>query len=161
MQFPVLHFFFGVWLLFFQEDIPFKPNEEFEIKLEYEFKPRPPGDKDNSVYFSESQKEHDRRNSSSMLPYLKLNVKVLKSAPEEDRLRVVRNIDNVGFNRRIVEGEEFQIDMGFTDDMKDRVKPYEYTIFLLSAKKKKISRIVILVDKDGSFFINREKRGKL
>ena len=155
----MLAWFAGLFFLF-QQEIPFKPNSEFEIKLQYEFKLRPAGDI-STVNFNESQKERSGRVSGVMLPYLTLNVKVLLPTTEEERCKVVRNLDNVSFNRKIEVGKEFQIDMGFTDDMKDRIKPYEYTVFFLSDKKEKISRIVIFVDKDGSFLVNGEKRGKL
>jgi hypothetical protein len=52
------------------------------------------------------------------------------------------------------------LDMGFTDDMIDRVHAHEYTLTFIDANKLPVNRIVINVAEDGSFFVNGEKRGK-
>ncbi|HET9486931.1 MAG TPA: hypothetical protein VFO54_05835, partial [Chryseosolibacter sp.] len=52
------------------------------------------------------------------------------------------------------------MDLGFTDDMKDRVTPHEYTLTFVSEEKVPLEVILIKVDEDGSFFVNGEKRGK-
>ena len=59
------------------QDLPHKPKEEFEIKLDYQFKNRPTQDL-SSVHLDETRKEHDRRVSSAPLPFLVLNIKMLK-----------------------------------------------------------------------------------
>jgi hypothetical protein len=50
--------------------------------------------------------------------------------------------------------------MGYTDDMKDRVTAYEYTVHFMDNDRNEISCILISVSADGSFLVNNEKRGK-
>ena len=50
--------------------------------------------------------------------------------------------------------------MGFTDDVKAHVSPYEISIIFASKEKKEISRIHLLIQEDGTFLVNGEKRGK-
>lgn len=153
--------FATLWLLFlpFLQDIPLKPKEEFEIKLNYQFKQRPHADV-NAVYLEETQREKDRRTSSDVLPYLVLNVKMVKLSEQEVRVRVENNKDTRNSSKKITEGMILPIDVGFTADVKDRVAPHEYTLTFLSPQKSGVSKVVIFVDEDGTFLVNGEKRGK-
>ena len=77
------------------------------------------------------------------------------------KLRVVDNLNNKVLSKKVYDGLEFEINIGFTDDVKDRVTANEYTIFIQNEKREHQSKIVILVDEDGMFLINDEVRGKL
>lgn len=146
--------------IFVQDQIPFKPKEEFEVKLNYAFKSRPAPDHPSFRFDSET-KDRDNQNSSSILPYLILNLKVVKASSAEVRLKVVSNQDASVLAKKIKDGFEFPIDIGFTDDVKDRVTAHEYTVYFLDDDKKEQSKIVIFVEADGSFLVNGEIRGKL
>lgn len=146
-------------LFSYLQDIPFKPKEEFEIKLNYQFKQRPQADA-NAVYLDETQREKERRNSTDMLPYLVLNVKMLKLSEEEVRIRLENNLDSRVVNKKVTEGMILPIDVGFTADVKDRTAAHEYKLTFLSPKKSGVSKVVIFVDEDGTFLVNGEKRGK-
>ena len=54
-----------------------------------------------------------------------------------------------------------KLDLGFTDDIKDRVGAYEYTVFFLNEDKDQVSKIVIYFEKDGTYLVNGETRGKI
>jgi len=152
------------WLLCliisFQAEVPFKPKNEFEIKLNYSFKQRSP-EEHNTFRYDAHEKGHNSQNSSSMLPYLILNVKILKATSTEMKLKVVNNLSGKTISKKVHEGLEFEIVMGFTDDVKDRVTANEYTIFMQNEKREHQSKIVIFVGEDGAFLINDEVRGKL
>ncbi len=142
-----------------QAVVPYKPSEEFEVKLDYQFKVRPA----SSAYefkFDESSQEHSRRVNNSPLPYLTLNVEILKANENEERILGFKGATQFMTKRGIKSGSTVSIEMGFTDDMKDRVTPHEYTLFLLDKSKQQVSKIVIFIEEDGSFFVNGEKRGK-
>lgn len=141
----------------FVQDIPFKPKEHFEIKLDYQFRPRPHG-APNTVYL-DSRKDY-QRTASTVLPYLVLNIRLLQLPGEKMRLRITNNRDNKAVYRKVNLNTALALDMGFTDDMKDRVTAYAYELTFTDAEKKPIERILITVDEDGSFFVNGEKRGK-
>lgn len=148
--------FFSIFSL---QDVPFKPKEDFDVKLDYQFKQRPPSDP-NAVKFDETFKERQRRVSTDMLPYLILKIRMLRLEEGEERFRISNNMDRRIVNKKLNLNTLISLDLGFTDDVKDRVSPYEYTIHTLSPDKKELSRIVIFVGEDGSFYVNGEKRGK-
>lgn len=152
-----------LWLLFMQqqEDIPFKPKDEFEVNLNFEFRQRPQADI-SKVEFNETQREHTRRSSTGPLPYLRLNLSVLKVGEGEFRLRVIKNTDTHATSaRKLEQGMQVKLDLGYTDDIKDRISAYEYIAYFLSDDKKPLTRVVIYFDKDGTYYVNGEKRGRL
>jgi hypothetical protein len=143
-----------VLIVFLMQDVPFKPKEEFEIKLDYQFKHRPTS---NHAWVAA---ETVADNSNSVLPYLVLNVKVLKISNEEVRLRIKNNKEAAFTNKKITEGSIIPIELGFTDDVKDRVTAHDYTLTFINPDKVGVSLIHILIDSDGSFYVNDERRGK-
>jgi hypothetical protein len=153
-----LALFIGCVALFFQE-VPLKPKEEFDLKLQYEFKQRDQ-DSRNSVRLHETTAEQARRTNTSLLPYVGIKLKLLNYVPEEVKVKVTDNLGNVVLNKKVKQDDVIFINMGFTDDMKDRVTAFEYTVRFLDDDKKELSRILISVLADGSFFVNNEKRGK-
>jgi hypothetical protein len=148
--------FISVFLL---QEVPYKPKEEFEVKLNYQFKQRPTAST-SAVYLDETQREKERRTSSDVLPYLILNVKLLKLSEEEVRIKVINNLSSRVINKKISPDMVLPLDVGFTADMKDRVSPHEYILTFLSPKRSELSKVVIFVEEDGTFLVNGEKRGK-
>jgi hypothetical protein len=141
------------------QEIPVKPKDEFEIKLDYQFKNRPTQDL-NSVHLDETRKEYERRTSTTPLPFLTLNIKMLKLSENEVKLRVTNNLTAHVVNKKVEEGTVVPLLLGFTDDVKDRVTANKYILTLMSPKKSETSKIEILVEEDGTFLVNGEKRGK-
>ena len=148
----LLLLFLSVFL--FQDQIPFKPNSQFEINLDFKFKPRPYVEK--TVEF-----EAHRTSSSAPLPYLYLNIKVLKLDVEELRWRIENNKGTSLYSKKAEEGMVARLDLGFTDDIKDRVSSHEYIVYFVGKDKKLMSRILIHFDEDGTYHVNQERRGKL
>jgi hypothetical protein len=138
-----------------QDQTPYKPREEFEIKLDFEFRDRPAANA-NTIELSQTQSR-----AAGPLPYLYLNLRVLKPSPEEVRVRVIENGVRTALNRKFDMNAVLKLDMGYTDDIKDRIKAYEYTVYYLTADKKPVSKVVIYFDEDGVYFVNNEKRGKI
>lgn len=147
--------FLSLFLFFQDESVPLKPSDEFELKIDYTFRQRPMKDT-NTVNLSETKKT-----SAGPLPFLSINFKAIKLQPEESRLKIISNIGDVVMNRKITEQQLIKFDMGFTVDLKERVKPHEYTIYFLSSDKAEKSKIIVSVEEDGTFLVNQEKRGKL
>ena len=147
--------------IFLQQDqTPLKPKGEFEIKLDFEFRDRPLADP-NKLEYNQTQREFDRSRATGPLPYLYLDVRVLKQIPEEVRIRVIENGTKTVFNKKFDMNTVLKLDMGYTDDIKDRVSAYEYAVFFLSADKVPLSKVMIRFDEDGTYFVNDEKRGKI
>jgi len=148
-------------VLFFtamQQDVRYKPNDEFDVKLQYEFRQRII--EHATIYPSDGSGASVRKASSTLLPYLDIQLKMLKLHRDEVRLRIVNNKGESVYGRKVKEGDVASINIGFTDDVKDRVSAHEYTATFLTADRKEISRIVITVNEDGTFLVNNEKRGK-
>lgn len=138
---------------FFQESVPFKPSEEYEFTLSYEFRNKPGIDR-FEVDWSNTQKY-----SEGTLPYAKLKIKLLKLSEEEERAKIVTNLGHRIYSRKASIDTPIEVELGFTDDLKDHVSAFEYDIIFFS-KRKDVSRINLYVEEDGSFLVNGEKRGK-
>lgn len=148
-------------LLLFQDNPPFKAKEDFEIKFVLSFKHRS-STEHTSVRVEETVEERQRRLNTNPLPYLNLVVKVLNIKPEEVRLKVIKDdLHSVLNKKKIEEGMEFTIEVGFTDDVKDKVSGYKHVVQFLSEDKKVISIILIEFDEDGNYMVNGERRGKV
>ena len=145
--------------LFTVQDVPLKPSEEFDIKLDYNFRSRPAADY-NTVVLGETPRGYKQRTSEGVLPYLILHVRPLKLPLEKMRVRVSNNRDDKALQRKVAVNTDIELDLGFTDDMKDRVTPHEYVLTFLDEEKAPVDKIVINIAEDGSFFVNGERRGK-
>jgi hypothetical protein len=143
-----------------QDTVPYKAMDEFELKLDFVFKDRQRADP-NKVELDQSRKEYERSRGSGPLPYLFLDFRVLKQQPTELRVRVIENNDKLVHNKKIDIKTVLKLELGFTDDIKDRVGAYEYTILLLDDDKKPVSRIVVYFEKDGTYLVNGQVRGKI
>jgi hypothetical protein len=149
-------------ILFFthtQDEVPLKPKEDFEIKFDLSFKQRSHDEK--AVYLSETRAEHQKRTSSTPLPFLKLLIKIKRLESEEIKVKVIRDDKSTLLSKKAEPDMEFKLEVGFTDDIKDQVSGYKHVVQFLSSKKEVLSRIVIEFDKDGNYFVNGEKRGRI
>jgi len=143
-------------ILFFQEATPFRHEDNFEVKLHYDFKQRPVPER-NEVNFLEVNKIRD----TSLLPYLEVDVGLSNLSVAEYRYKVVDNFGVVHNALKLKADKPIHIDMGFTDDMKDRTGPHVYEIIILTKKRKPLNRIRFEVAKDGTFYLNDKLNGKL
>jgi hypothetical protein len=140
-------------LLFFQKaEVPLKPSDEFEIKLDYQLKQKPISDRFSIDYYDTKE--------SGMLPYLVLNVKFLKLSDQEVKAKITDSRNKLIFNKKVSLADVLKLDIGYTDDVKDRVTSHKFNIVLISPDRKDVSRIYILIEEDGTFLVNDEVRGK-
>lgn len=147
--------FLAIVLPILQNDVPFKASDEFELTMNYDLRTRP-APEGHKIDFEKS------RIGIGPLPYLGLTLKSIKANPGEERVRIVNNYRDVVANKKLKPGFELSFDLGFTADMKDRVKAHEYTIYFQSKSgKDNISRILVQVAEDGTFLVNNEVRGRL
>lgn len=144
-------------LVFFNGSIPFKPNDEFDLKLEFQFKPRHIQEHQNVMDLG-----YERLNQSTgPLPYLYAHLTVLKVRDDEVKIKIVNNLGNVVASKKLKKDQTIDLDLGFTDDLKGHVTPFMYTVNFLSADKEIKRIIVIHFEKDGTYRVNDEVRGKL
>lgn len=109
----------------------------------------------------ETRAEYLKRTSPDPLPHLTLYLTVNETAANEARIRIMRDGKVIFNNRKFETGKEIKLDVGFTDDAKDRVSGYEHVVYFLSADKAEVSRIVITINESGDYFINGQKMGRV
>jgi hypothetical protein len=144
-----------IWISpFLFQDIPLKSRDEFELKLDFKFKQRP-------------QNEHAKQTgehllaSSTPLPFLTAEILITKILEDEVRMKVIDHLNNVIAAKNLDKNPGLKFDLGFTDDLKDQVTPSKYFIHLYSRERRISRSVVILFDKDGTYYVNGEKLGKL
>ncbi|MBS1545613.1 MAG: hypothetical protein JST14_18390 [Bacteroidetes bacterium] len=151
--------FWVIWLLVWQTNVPYKPNDEFHIEVDLQLKEKPPADQ-TTIEFADTKVERKNSNQGGPLPFLILHLKVIKLRDGEVRIRGINNKGNVVLTKKAVAGESYRLTLGYVDDLKDRVTPYEFFLYFLNNKKDELSQVHILVTDDGTFLVNDEKRGK-
>jgi hypothetical protein len=147
--------FLSFWLPV--EDAPYRAGNDFEAKLKFELKPRhaapvAPG-------FSNVRREPYQ--PPPLLPYLSIDFKVLKLHPGEVRVRVEDGSGETVLSRKVTEGAELPLTLGFTDDLKGHPGGSAYAIYFLTQDREITSRVVIFFEQSGIFRINGEPKGKI
>jgi len=140
------------------QDAPFKPKDQFEVRVELKLRQRP-GDDDQSNML-DTRNLYLPRNSVAQLPFLILHIRALTLNENETRVRIVDNNNKVLLSRKTKVEDVLKLDVGFTDDVKARTTAHAFTVQYLDADKKTISRIYLFIAEDGKFFVNDEQRGK-
>lgn len=147
-------------VLFFQSDPPFKAKEDFEIKFDLSFKQRSQLDS-KMVNLNETEGEKQRRTNTTPLPYLKLHIRIISVSPDEVKVKVIKDDASTVLNKKIVNGMEFDLEIGYRDDIVDMISGNKHVIQFLSTDKKVMSIILIEFDDEGNYSVNGEKRGKI
>lgn len=138
-------------------DVPYRNKEDYQVELKYDLRSRPP-EALNKVQLDMYPTTVSKPKSGT-LPYLLVTVKILNPRPEEVRFKCENNT-HVVFNRKLSKSSSFVIDMGYIDDIKDGLASNDFTVYAVGADKVPINRINLHIDKDGTFLVNGEKRGK-
>lgn len=152
MIFYVLTFIF----LWQTAEIPFRAKEDFQVELKYDLKQRPSKDP-NTVNLDAAVAD---KKTTGPLPYLVVHVKILNPKTEETRFKCENNFHKAVFSKKAEKTLNYQIDMGYIDDLKDGITPRGYTLYAVSDAKELLNKIELLVMEDGTFLVNGEKRGK-
>lgn len=143
-----------------QTGIPPKPKEDYKIELEYIFKQKASEINNDLVEFDPGTGKASKKFASGSLPYLLINFKVIKLSEGEVRIKVINNTGQSMLSKKAVAGDTYKLDLGYTDDMKDRVTAHEFNVYFLTDKKKEVSVVTLFIGEDGTFMVNGEVRGK-
>lgn len=151
-----------------QDSIPFKPAEEFEFELKLELRPKPGLEEepdvghiiykmksDNASVIEANKQTYD----PTTLAYASMSIKPLKLSDDEERVRVADNLGNRLYNRKATLEDRIEFEMGFVDDLKDHISPYQFEVIFFT-KRREVSRVFVYSDKDGNLIINEEIRDK-
>jgi hypothetical protein len=149
-------FYLFIALLIVQDQVPLKPLREFEIISNYELKKKPTPEHARIVF---EQPEEKKSTSTDMLPFLSIKLKVKKWTEGVTQVKVADNLGKVHLKKKPNDDGIFEFDLGYVDDIKDKVAPGIF--FITFHKEKKIvEQITVTVAEDGTFLVNGEKRGK-
>jgi len=138
--------------LLIQNQVPFKPKEEFEFKLDSEFKTKPGVEKSDVTF-------KDQNFASGKLPHASFTIIPIKLNDDEARVRVENNRGEKMYVRKASIGNEITIEMGFTDDLKDHISVYGFDVIFYS-KSGDTSVIKVYVQEDGTVLVNADKKWK-
>jgi hypothetical protein len=150
-------------LLFQTTEVPFKLSNEFEVKIDLSFKQK---ENDFNQYnkvtldYTETVAQKNRRLSGNQLPYLVLKITFLTLSDQEKKVKIINNLNKNIYSKKAELTSVIRLDLGFVDDIKDRVSPNTFDIILSDADKTSRTHILIVVQEDGTFLVNNEKRGK-
>ncbi|MFN8334537.1 MAG: hypothetical protein U0U09_05370 [Cyclobacteriaceae bacterium] len=147
-------------LSFLQDDIPYKPDDEFAVKFVFTFNKRGEANKTDLVLSQVATSTYDRPDNSP-LPYMETTLEILKKSEQEVKIKVVRDNDLQVAKKKITEGMKISVFSGFVDDIKDQIAGYSHIIYFLDKDGNPISRIVIEFDEDGFYMVNGKKKGKI
>lgn len=144
----------------FQDNVPYKPDEEFAIKFAFTFNKRGEVKRDDLVLSQVAPSSYDRPDNSP-LPFMEATLELLKKPENEVRVKLVRDNDLQVAKKKITEGMKMSVFSGFVDDIKDQVAGYNHIIYFLDKDGTAVSKIVIEFDEEGFYTVNGKKRGKL
>jgi hypothetical protein len=147
-------------LTIFQDEVPFKPDDEFAIKFAFTFNKRGETNKNDLVLSQVASSTYDRPDNSP-LPYMEATLEILSKSEREVKFKVIRDNDLQVAKKKITEGMKVSVFSGFVDDIKDQIAGYSHIIYFLDKDGNSLSKIVIEFDKEGFYSVNGKKRGKL
>ena len=136
-------------------DVPNRPDEDFEVVIDYNFKRKPmpnPEEKNVMEFYTTPELE--------LLPHISVQVKLKNMKPNELKGRVIGNLEGMVTNYKKLGNKPIIIDFGFLEDLNENLVSNKYTLLILDKKKNTLNKIVLLIQKDGTFLVNGKVNGK-
>ncbi len=144
-------------LLFFQEPIPYKPSDQFQVNIDLKFKDKASGYGPNE--FSNSGERLDKP-KQGLKAFLSVSVTQLKIQVDEIKIMAIDSQGKTLLKKKAASTPELLFQMGFVEDLKSQAIPDEITIFFLSSEKKELRKIVFGVLPNGVFQVNGQWHGQ-
>lgn len=140
----------------FLQDIPLKEKESFDLSFTFVLKQKPGVILDASVTDPAKNAGDD-----AMLPYVTLRLQLLKPGLNETRLKLINNHGKILSVKSLGKASTFSFPLGFSDDLKDHVSAHEFDLVFYSPSKEPLNIIRVVFERDGTYSVNGETRGKL
>lgn len=144
--------------LFVQDHPPLKPSREFEITTKYELKTKPVTEDTKIVFVDPGTTSRPKETGTGLLPYLTITLKVKRWADDIETIKVIDASSKQHLKKKATD-DIYSWDMGYVDDIKDKVTSGKFFVQFLRDKKP-VEQIIVQVEEDGTFLVNGEKRGK-
>ena len=142
---------------FLQVEIPFKNSDEFLVKIDMKFKPKP-SRLDPNTYSSDGERLD--RGTGGSVAFLAVNISQVKILDDEYRIQAVNSKGKNLFKKKATPALEMNFEMGFVDDLKNGTTNNQITVYFLSSEKKELRKIVCSILPDGTFEVNGKWHGK-
>lgn len=91
------------------------------------------------------------------IAFLTIHFKILK-LNDEVKMKVLRGRE--GRTTKIKVGSVEKIEMGFLEDIKFNGQPAHIILRFLNDQKVETCQVILMIEVDGTFLVNGEKRGK-
>jgi hypothetical protein len=141
----------SILLLFQNAEVPFKPTNEFDVKIDIQIKTHTSRES-GSTYTAYAVGEDKK--ATGVSPYLTMKINLLKLSEQEVKAKVLNKSGQVLFSKKVKPGISFKLDIGFIEEIKDGSTPADFLILLSGPDKKETSRIQIRVGMDGTYSVN-------
>ncbi|MBL6445601.1 hypothetical protein JMN32_04730 [Fulvivirga sp. 29W222] len=139
-----------------QDAVPFRSDSTYDFKLNYDFKLKPPAPHGEITYG-----EYYDQSTNEMLPYVTVNISLLWLGADDYRVKVINNQGVRVYSKKMRLPMDFNVDLGFAEDLKEKLVPYLYNIYFFDKNKNVNSKITLEVTESGDFLLNDEVYGKL
>ena len=137
------------------QEIPYMADSVYQFELDYKFQNKPEPENENLLYH-QSQKA-----GKTMLPFVAVNLEFFHLPENAHRIRIITGNGDTKQSHRLKKTSKFNVELGFADDIKDRVSAHTFFIFLETKKKQRLSKIKISISEEGDFYLNDELFGKI
>ncbi len=138
-------------------DAPFKPSQEFEVKIDVQIKRRPRVADDDQSRVIEGKLQRTDKGED---PHVTARVRFLSLKPDEYKVKVKKHGGETVYNKKAQLNSFIDIDMGFIPDIKKGIGEREWDVLLFSDSRKAISLVRIACKEDGSLYVNGVLYGK-
>jgi hypothetical protein len=155
-----MFFLIGFLLIFQNTQVPFKPGNEFDVKIDMQFKKRPSTAGSNvSIDYGETWEQRAQKKTGIPMQFLALKITLLKFSDQEVKVKIINRTGSNIYHKKTTH-EPILLNVGFLSDIKDSAASQEFEVLLLSPAKIPTSRIHILIEKDGAYSVNSVSYGK-
>jgi len=150
-------FFFFLLFVGFQEDVPYKPDDEFQVNIDVTFK-----NKESKYGLSTYNQNGERldRVSENPFPFLTVSVSQFKVQNDEVKVLSSDSKDKVLSKKNASADLVLHFDMGFVDELKKGSPNNHVVVYFLSEEKKKLRKITFSVTPTGVFEVNGKWHGQ-
>jgi len=149
-------------LLLFQDEIPYKPSDEFQLNVDLKFKEKISGGNTSGYNQNAVNNNGERldKPKKELRAFLSVSVTQLKIQSDEAKIIVIDSQGTTLLKKKASADLALRFNMGFVEDLKNNTSANEITVFFLSPQKKELRKIVFAVSPTGIFAVNGQWRGQ-
>lgn len=137
-----------------QDQVPLLAAEEFSYEMEYFLKQKE--SKSSSVY----DISDESRSSTGSLPFVRIKFSLLSFLDSDKKIRVYQGSKMLN-NYKIKGPMKLNLDMGFSEDLKEGLVPSIFHIYIINDNKTRRTQIKVEVKPNGELLINEVVSGMI